>query len=778
MISSMKKLWSKSRSYHRGVFYRNSLVFILLAASIPGFMIGLLVYHFATHQLKDDISALHYEQMNERVQNIDDQLSYLEMGLSNWAFNPTFGYRLQTLDFVYYFRDTYEVTKSLVVMEGSHALINEAELYIDREQPILFKTEYYELNDEATINYYKQILSREKRMYWEQDNRAGRDSIVLLHKIPGESTTPFGVLLVRVDKEKLMNLLKTMTPYNEGTTFLMNKDYQIMLSDSEQQHPLQEMLIEHIRNNEQPTGQFLFDYGEESYSVSYGMFKRLAEDWIYVSASPMTLITSPVITFSKSLLWISGLSLAIALLLAVVVSNTMYSPIQKLLNQIDPERRQAGRKHNEFQYIRDHWLNLSNKSVELEHKLDSMLPMLRNTFLMQLLQGHVGNLTELELERRMRSLYWEVGAHQYTFIHIYLTGLHRIDQQMTASDERLMTFAAYNMAQEMVAASFEQGYALNFHDLSLGIFIIEANERPAVQNQLQQFCERYTNAINELLRLQVSITISRKTDELRKVRNLYMEIERAASYRQFLTQNQLIHMDDLPKEFTFDDIDYPFDTELEILQVMRSGDKEQTLELLKKFVDAGGRQKERYAQQNMLQLLGSIQHMMLQSGINPIKLFHGENLYGQLSQIRDPNKMLRWIRDTVVMPFLAELESRVNVQQQGMMRQVAAFMHEHYSQDISLDQCAEIAGVSSYTLSKWFKQATGVNFIDYLTELRIKKAQELLRTTDMLINDIAQKVGYQQRYFNRIFKKQVGVTPSEYRGAASADQKNSTYSKK
>jgi len=764
MISSVKALWSKSDAHRKGVFYRSSLVYILLAASIPGFMIGLLVYHFATHQLKDDISDLHYEQMNERVQNIDDQFSYLELGLSNWAFNPTFGYRLKSLDFVYYFQETWDVTKSLVVLEGSHSLINHVELYIDQEQPIQFKTEFYNVYDKTTIDMYNNILQQPKRMYWERDSHAGMNSLMLIHKIPGESPVPFGVLLVKLDKEKLMNLLKTMTPYNEGTTFLLDKNYEIMLADSDELHPLQEMLIEQIKTSDQLTGQFIYDYGKESYSVSFGVFKRLADEWIYVSASPMTLITSPVITFSKSLLWISTLSLVMALLLAVVVSNRMYSPIQKLLNQIDPERRRSSHKQNEFQTIREHWLNISMKSAEMEHKIEATMPILRNTFLMQLLQGHIGNLSEQDLERRMQTLHWEVGAHHYTFVHIYLTGLHRIDQRMTSSDERLMTFAAYNMAQEMVAAQFKQGYALNFHDLSIGIFIIEEKETEMDSNQLQQFCEQYTNAVNELLRLQVTITISRKTDELRKVRNLYMEIERAASYRQFLNQNQLIRMDDLPKEFTFDDIDYPFDIELEILQALRSGDRELVLEQLRKFIDAGCLQKEHYAQQNMLQLLGSIQHMMLQSGINPIKLFHGENLYRQLSQIRDPNKLVRWMRDVVIVPYLDELEHRVNAQQKGMMNQIITFIHQHYKDDISLDHCAEMVGVNAYTLSKWFKQASGVNFIDYLTDIRIKKAKELLRSTDKLINDIAQEVGYQQRYFNRIFKKHVGVTPSEYRG--------------
>jgi YesN/AraC family two-component response regulator len=70
------------------------------------------------------------------------------------------------------------------------------------------------------------------------------------------------------------------------------------------------------------------------------------------------------------------------------------------------------------------------------------------------------------------------------------------------------------------------------------------------------------------------------------------------------------------------------------------------------------------------------------------------------------------------------------------------------------------------TLSKTFKQVTGKNFIDYLTELRMGKAKELLADTELKINDVAVQVGYQHSYFNRIFKKQEGITPSQYREMA------------
>ncbi|MNP42813.1 HTH-type transcriptional regulator YesS [compost metagenome] len=91
-------------------------------------------------------------------------------------------------------------------------------------------------------------------------------------------------------------------------------------------------------------------------------------------------------------------------------------------------------------------------------------------------------------------------------------------------------------------------------------------------------------------------------------------------------------------------------------------------------------------------------------------------------------------------------------------------MHENYMrQDISLDNCAEYAGTNPYTLSKAFKLYIGKNFIDYLTELRIEKAKVLICDTALKICDIAERVGYQNGYFNRIFKRLEGITPRNYR---------------
>ncbi len=93
------------------------------------------------------------------------------------------------------------------------------------------------------------------------------------------------------------------------------------------------------------------------------------------------------------------------------------------------------------------------------------------------------------------------------------------------------------------------------------------------------------------------------------------------------------------------------------------------------------------------------------------------------------------------------------------------FIQEHYTDDsLSLNQVARAANVSTNHFSALFGQEMGETFIEYLTGLRMKRAKELLRSTDMRSGEIALEVGYKDpHYFSFLFKKTCGCTASEYR---------------
>lgn len=92
------------------------------------------------------------------------------------------------------------------------------------------------------------------------------------------------------------------------------------------------------------------------------------------------------------------------------------------------------------------------------------------------------------------------------------------------------------------------------------------------------------------------------------------------------------------------------------------------------------------------------------------------------------------------------------------------YIDEHFDQDISLDGVSRLVNISAYYFSKVFKDETGENFIDYVTQVRIEKAKQLLVIKETSIKEVCVAIGYKDpNYFSRLFKKQVGVTPTEYR---------------
>ena len=98
------------------------------------------------------------------------------------------------------------------------------------------------------------------------------------------------------------------------------------------------------------------------------------------------------------------------------------------------------------------------------------------------------------------------------------------------------------------------------------------------------------------------------------------------------------------------------------------------------------------------------------------------------------------------------------------IQKVIDYVDSHLSEDISLEQMADYSGVSSFYLSKLFKEEKGVTFINFISDKRLEKARQLLSDTELSIKEITAEVGYNdQNYFSRIFKNKYGISPKEYR---------------
>ena len=96
--------------------------------------------------------------------------------------------------------------------------------------------------------------------------------------------------------------------------------------------------------------------------------------------------------------------------------------------------------------------------------------------------------------------------------------------------------------------------------------------------------------------------------------------------------------------------------------------------------------------------------------------------------------------------------------------------HAHYNQGINIEEYARSRGMSVSWFIRNFKDYAGSTPAQYLLSLRISNAQSLLESTSYNVMEIAEIVGYNNPlYFSRLFKKQCGVSPTEYRKQLTAE---------
>jgi len=124
---------------------------------------------------------------------------------------------------------------------------------------------------------------------------------------------------------------------------------------------------------------------------------------------------------------------------------------------------------------------------------------------------------------------------------------------------------------------------------------------------------------------------------------------------------------------------------------------------------------------------------------------------------------------TIFAEHLAMMSNSIIVQQENsempLITRAKEFIRLNQSEDLSLTMVAKAVNTSTFYFCKLFKKATGLNFTNYVSRTRIEKAKNLLLNPNLRISEIAYEVGFQSlTHFNRVFKKIIGQSPTEYRG--------------
>ena len=153
-------------------------------------------------------------------------------------------------------------------------------------------------------------------------------------------------------------------------------------------------------------------------------------------------------------------------------------------------------------------------------------------------------------------------------------------------------------------------------------------------------------------------------------------------------------------------------------------------------------------------------------GIAP---FHDAPAYQSAQMFDFYHQLSDWLRQISGFYCRSVTAARQKMYRREILKLIE-YLRQHYDRNITLNWAAEYVHMSENYLCRVFKAETGQNFVEYLTALRIEKAVEMMKNSDLLVYEIAERVGYPNiNYFGRAFKKIVGKSPNQFRGSLRKD---------
>lgn len=244
------------------------------------------------------------------------------------------------------------------------------------------------------------------------------------------------------------------------------------------------------------------------------------------------------------------------------------------------------------------------------------------------------------------------------------------------------------------------------------------------------------------------------------ISNMHLSYDEAIKSLHYgYSNNSPIHIRDLGKKTQINYMNY-YDIEQRLLESIKLN-KNKSLDLFAILLDMLTTLKVDDRKNKIMELLVIASYTMHNLSQNEEQFINYSRYFEEIQEIKD-NEIASW----ALSKFQYILKS-MRVSKEDKMSNITSmaikYIEEHYNEEISLYDVSKYVSVTPQYFSKLFKDETGYNFVEWITNTRVKKAKDLMNNKDKTIKEVCYMVGYHDpNYFSRIFKKIVGVSPTDY----------------
>jgi YesN/AraC family two-component response regulator len=486
--------------------------------------------------------------------------------------------------------------------------------------------------------------------------------------------------------------------------------------------------------------------------------------WTYMVAQPAHVVLEKILYIKKITFTMTFIFLALGILMAYLIAYRNSRPLKRIVETImERTGRDAYIGSDAYLFIKDSVSLLIDDNHSLEAKMRKQAPLLQAASYERLLKGmylssedtpvllqHVGIVAE--------GTYFSTAVLQ---LRGYDNGINR-DALEELDIKRIIV---KDIVQQAINNKTE--YLHDVAEDQIAILFAFPSENPQenrifIEESLQKASEHISTRLNIATR----IAIGGMYEGLLNVSRSFEEARRTLEYQIWGNRDGLMWFEELPKETS--GYYYPSDLEQRLSHLAKAGQVEAVEELLQELHRINFEEKR--LQMPMLQFFmnemwGTIFKLLQQVSINEenmmeqIKPFTGEA--GSFEGLENNYRILSSTYKQIC-SFINDHKKSQNVE---LLEKIVQQLQETYMHpDLCLEAVADRINISKGYLSQFFKEQTGVNFSEYLENIRMQRAKELLSVTDLPVYEIAERIGYNSsNTFGRAFKRFYGVSTSAFR---------------
>ncbi|WP_135557372.1 helix-turn-helix domain-containing protein [Paenibacillus cymbidii] len=589
---------------------------------------------------------------------------------------------------------------------------------------------------------------------------ASRSEMLLIRGVPLGSPNPDGYLILQLPSEQIKRLLDRLNLGGHRKIVIVNDQGEVLtsrdMSDTGSQLLPTAPLYPYWITPGLLAGSLTMDGVD--YNVS-SLRSRL-NDWTYIALTPSTELTAKA-RHIRSIMWlITAGSFLLWSAVAVIGSRRLYFPIERIAGKF--AGRQPQMKRDGLRAI-DEWTDhMLARNERLETQLSETQPLMKEYLLQRLLSGHLQNG---ETIRHLYAVGPPLPEHWHYVLIVEIDRYVSFHQQYNENDRFLLLYAMRNVIEELSAQRLASAASVAPRPGQIVLIAGSPAVGESLYEQLVLLCDDIREQVKAHLSLTVTTAIGSPRQGIGGIREAYLETLELLQYRWIAGPDRTIGAEQLAPS------------------VQQSG---RALAAWQNAIATGVMEGELDAARNQLDemvesipralqnpqsicglfalLIGEIDRRMHEHGYRQTQDMFEYNLLDYLYSLSSMQEVRSWMADTVFPAIHELLRTHATSHSRKLIAEVQAYIREQYETDLSLQMIADRFGISPSTLSRMFKKESGVNYLDFIIQVRMDKAKEWLLHSDMTIREMTDRLRYTTVHnFTRIFKQYTGLPPGSFR---------------